>query len=213
MSESIIVYNRSWEQIKFQERDNFTKEQKEYYFENWEVQYAAWSIWWFLWKRNWELRLVKRWKTRESSFLYDKTVWGHMNPWEHPHRTLRREVKEELWIKVKIARNKDEFEYFLNKIDLTKRAVMMIMDHDPWLWVEVDPKKPWDRSYEKRYNATIYYWIYEWEFIFDKNEAIEWENIVINKLNEAIENDSEKYTKSLVDMINRYKNRFLEIFK
>ena len=211
MWESIIVFNKDGDQIGFQDRDIFALEQKKYFSEHWEVEFAAWSIGGFLLSRKGKIRLVKRWNTKESSFLYDKTVWWHMNPWENPHKTLRRELKEELGIKVKIAKNEDEFRHFSNTVDLTKRAVMMIMDHDKWLKVQVDPKNAWDLPYERRFNATIYCWIYEGDFSFDENEAIEWEDIWIEEVCETLTDNPKKYTKSLSDMMNRYKSRFKDI--
>ncbi|EKE29528.1 MAG: NUDIX hydrolase [uncultured bacterium (gcode 4)] len=213
MKEEIVIYDREWMLLWTVDRKQFIEEQKEEFMKCSGVTRAAWSIWVLMMDTAKRIRLVKRWNTSECSFVFDKAVWWHARPWESPDVTAMREVWEELWIKSVVASDENEFSTLLKKVDLNKVAVLQIIDHDKWLRAMINPKNEDDPPYERRFNATIFFAIYDWKFRLDNLEAVSHESIDLDRVIDMINSEPEKYTSWLQDLIAKYSWKMNQLFK
>lgn len=212
MSERIQTFNPDWEFAWIQDKKEFYINQDRELEENWNISLAAWSASCFLVNKEWKVYIVRRWVTQDSSGLYDKTVSWHMREWESNAETMKRELFEEVWVNAEVAKNEEEYRELKNKTDLTKKAILKIIDIDPWYLVSV---KKWDKIIEKAFNVSLFVWEYDWDLEFIDWEADEYRLLTLDEIISLVAEQKEnfKITWSLLHLINKYWSKINSIIK
>ena len=203
MAEKIEIYNIDWELISIEDRKKFYSEIRKEFQKIWKITRKVKTIRVLLLNSSWRIYLQKRSNIKsENPWMYDKTVWWHVNAWDSFNLTAIKECAEELWFPMTIV-NDDEFKRAIKNTDLNIIWIFKQIDYIE-TFNSVRVNIDWT-SFIQPQITSIYIWYYNWPIKFVDGECSWVEVFSISELEKEIENSPDKFTEDLKVMIKKYK--------
>jgi len=209
MNEKLDIYDLDWNPLQIQDRKEFYTEIKQEYKEKWKITKKVKSIRLILMNSLWRIYLQKRSNSKkQNSWLYDKSVWGHVVSWDSYNLTVIKECAEELWFPATVLSNED----FLKSIKITDLNIIWIFREVDFLENFISARKNNDwTEISQPFITPIYIWYYDWPIKFVDWESSWIEVFSLEELEKEISNNPDKFTEDIKFMIENYKEYLIPI--
>lgn len=201
MGERLNVYTKDGDLVKTGDRKSLIEEIKEYSYANGDAPFAVEVFHLMLINPKGELYITKRGNKTENAFLFDTTAGGHVMAGELYVPSLIRESLEEVDVDVVLT---DHMNYcaVVKATDLTKKAVVRLIDFDPWGLSVRTVKK--GKPFRKRGRIATYAGMYDGPVNFKDGEALESMLVKLDKLEKKIKKNPGKFTFDLDYLIKNF---------
>ncbi|MBF0357340.1 MAG: NUDIX domain-containing protein [Magnetococcales bacterium] len=211
MAELLHATNPQGLYIKTEERSSLFREIREYSRTHGDANLAVPVIHVILLNSSGKIRMVQRGDKQENPFLWDKAVGGHVItddrslPRSAFDENAKKEIMEEVGIEHVVIADDDLHYHHLtqsSKLNLQKKAIIRMIDHDPWLGSKAMVKtgEPW----LKRSNVVVYAGLYDGEFKFMDGEAVDQRSVDKDELLSDIDKNPSLYADGVRIFMQRY---------
>lgn len=202
MVEELEALDRFGNILKVMERNALLAEMANDFDQTGDNKFALRVVHIMLARSNGKWLIVQRGNTTQNPFMWDMTVGGHIKAGDSFDESALRETEEEIGVKSQIVSIMD-YPKTVAATDLTKTAVMRLIDLDPWYQAPMtrrDDGKKW----KKRECQAVYVGLYDGPISFPDGEAQNVQELTPNELQDVISKDPDHYMSYLKMFLERY---------
>lgn len=201
--EELEAVDRQGQVLKVVERNELLAEMAHDFDQTGDNNFAVRVVHIMLARSNGKWLIVQRGNTTQNPFMWDMTVGGHIKAGDIWDESALREVEEEIGVTSKIVSLLD-YPKVLASADLTKTAIMRLIDLDPWYQAPMtrrDDGKVW----KKRECQAVYVGVYDGPISFPDGEAQNVQEVHPDELEALMAKDPTHYMSFLKMFLERYR--------